>query len=66
MRFVTEEIAEQFATEEWPIERIKAAHDGDVHWDPFQDLYSQCLGCPSCKHCRCPVPIELHTSKLYL
>lgn len=65
--YVAEAIAEVYVSNEWPIERIKLAHDRHIHQKGADEdgLYFQCLGCPDCPICRCPVPLENHETDSY-
>jgi hypothetical protein len=63
--FVSEVVAEKYASKEWPIDRIKSVHDRHLHMKGADEdrMYFECIGCPDCESCRCPIPLELHINE---
>lgn len=60
---VSEAIAQQYVTEEWPLKRIKRAHDAHIHVRDGSTFV--CTGCPVCSYCRCPIPLIDHVQDSY-
>lgn len=57
--YVTQEVAEKYATKEWTDDDIKGQHDWHTHLNHvgYVTTYKPC---PDCTVCRCPVPLEEH------